>query len=379
MRFHVIGGGPAGLYLAYLVKSSWPHYRVHVFEQNARDVTFGFGVVLSGRAQAVIAEGDGDIVARLADKAETWSDQHIVHRGQTVVVDGSAFSGVARIVMLAELQAMCTEAGVVLHFGERIAADGLRDGKLADCEVLVAADGANSLVRDTFASAFGTRVTDLKNYYAWYGVARPFPAHTLTFRDTPAGVLCAHHYRYQPGMSTFVAEVDGEAWQRSGLYGMEDEQRQRYIESEFAETLGGQPLVSNRSIWRRYRLVRNDRWSFGNMVLIGDALRTAHPSIGSGTRLAMEDAIALWRAVVAEGTDVTAAFARYERERKPVRDRLDMAAERSIDWYERLSEKMHLVPVDFAYDYLLRTGVMTDERLAKSSPRFMSVYRRARC
>ena len=136
----------------------------------------------------------------------------------------------------------------------------------------------------------------------------------------------------------------------------------------FADTLGGQPLISNRSIWRRWRLVTNDRWSFRNMVLIGDALHTAHPSIGSGTRLAMEDAIALWRAFKAGGMEISAVFERYEAERRPVRERLNIAAARSIDWYERLDEKMHLAPYDFAYDYLLRTGVMTPERLERHSP-----------
>lgn len=377
MRINVLGGGPAGLYFAYLMKTSFPAYDVQVVEQNARDVTFGFGVVLSGRAMEFIAEGNGDIVGRLGHRAQTWSEQHIVHRGQTVAVDGSAYSGVARIVLLAELQTMCAGAGVEMKFGERAVAGMLRDGSLGNCDVLVGADGANSILRDSHADAFGTRAIDLQNYFAWYGVRRPYPAHTLTFKQAADGVFCAHHYRYTPDMSTFVAEVDDAAWQRSGMYAMDDDQRRRFVETVFADTLDDRPLISNRSMWRRWRLVKNDRWSFRNMVLIGDALRTAHPSIGSGTRLAMEDSIALWRALSAEGTDVEAAFARYERERKPVRDRLNKAAELSIAWYERLDAKMHLAPYDFAHDYLLRTGVMTTERLERASPRFMSRLKQA--
>ena len=305
-------------------------------------------------------------------KAESWSDQHIEHRGETVRIDGSSFSGVARIDLLGELQAMCAQSGVMMRFGQRFNPD-----EMGDCDVLVGADGANSMLRDSHADAFGTKLQDLQNYFAWYGVERPFPTHTLTFKQTPHGVFCGHHYRYKPNMSTFLPEVDDETWERSGLYAMDEEQRRRHIEHVFADTLGGQPLISNRSVWRRWRLVTNDRWSFRNMVLIGDALHTAHPSIGSGTRLAMEDAIALWRALKVEGTEVSAAFQRYEAERRPVRKRLNKAAERSIDWYQRLGEKMHLAPYDFTYDYLLRTGVMTAERLERYSPQFMARLREA--
>lgn len=159
---------------------------------------------------------------------------------------------------------------------------------------------------------------------------------------------------------------------------MSDEERRRLTESVFSDTLGGAELITNRSIWRRWRLVKNERWYTGNIVLLGDALRSAHPSIGSGARLAMEDAIALWRAFEAEGTDISAAFARYERERRPIRDKLNRAAELSIAWYESMAAKMSLAPYDFAYDYLLRTGVMTAERLAGESPGFVVRYEASR-
>lgn len=375
MRINIIGGGPAGLYLAYLMKRSWPGHAVRVIEQNAAGVTFGFGVVLSGRAQEFIAQGDPAVVGRVGARAETWSEQHIVHRGETVVVDGSTFSGITRLDLLAELQSMCASAGVELSFGVRIAADALRGSGVLDCDVLVGADGANSIVRDAHADVFGTRVTDLTNYFAWYGVGCAYPGHTLTFKDTPSGIYCAHHYRYQPAMSTFVAEVLEDTWARSGMWQMDEDRRRTHIENVFADTLEGRPLISNRSQWRRWRMTGNDRWSHRNMVLIGDALRTAHPSIGSGTRLAMEDAIALWRAFTAEDCNVPRAFGRYETERRPVRERLDKAGAHSIAWYEQLAEKMHLAPVDFAHDYLLRTGVMTPERLERTCPGFMARWR----
>jgi 2-polyprenyl-6-methoxyphenol hydroxylase-like FAD-dependent oxidoreductase len=178
-------------------------------------------------------------------------------------------------------------------------------------------------------------------------------------------------------MSTFVAEVDTQTWQRSGMVSMTDDERRELVGRAFSETLAGKPLLSNRSVWKRWRLVKNDCWSHRNVVLIGDALRTAHPSIGSGTRLAMEDAIALWRAFEVDGSDVASAFARFERERRPARDKLNRAAELSIAWYEAMAEKMSLAPYDFAYDYLMRTGIMTPERLIKESPAFVAHYRKA--
>ena len=303
MLFHIVGAGPSGLYLAYLLKQSDPKRAVRVFEQNRANVTFGFGVVLSGRALQFLAEGSADVVERLKDKMEHWPNQYIVHRGQRVVVDGSSFSAIGRVTLLRELQKLCAEAGVELTFERRAPAAA----DVADCDVLVGADGANSAIRDSHADGFGTCVADFRNYFAWYGVERTFDAQTLTFCATEGGAFVGHHYRYTPAMSTFVAEVDTQSWDCAGMAEMSEDERRAFTEKAFAETLGGKPLITNRSIWRRWRLVNNDHWHFKNIVLIGDALRTAHFSIGSGTRLAMEDAIALWRAFQEEGDDIPPA------------------------------------------------------------------------
>jgi len=369
--FHIAGAGPSGLYLAYLLKRSNPGDVVRVFEQNRPDVTFGFGVVLSGRALQFLSEGSSAAVERLMDSMEHWSNQHIVYHGRRIVVDGSSYSAIERLTLLRELQDLCAEAGVELNF-ERHAQ---RAADLAECDVLVGADGANSAIRDSHADAFGTRMTEFQNYFAWFGVERPFDAHTLTFKPTGGGAFVAHHYRYKPAMSTFVAEVDIETWNRSGMAAMTDDERRAFTEQVFADTLGGKALITNRSIWRRWRLIDNAHWHFKNIVLIGDALRTAHPSIGSGTRLAMEDAIALWRAFEAERTDVAAAFVHYQRTRKPIRDKLNTAVELSARWYEQMGSKMQMRPYEFAYDYLLRTNIMTAERLSRESPGFMQRYR----
>jgi len=373
MNFKVVGGGPAGLYFAYLMKRSHPDYTVRVVEQNPADATYGFGVVLSGRALSFLAAGDARAIERLSARMQSWSEQHIVHRGELVAIDGSSYAAIERLAMLHELQSLCREIGVKLEFNQRVesAADH------SDCDVLVAADGANSALRDSYSLAFDTRVVELENYFAWYGVETPYAAHTLTFVQGEGGPYCAHHYRYTPDKSTFVAEVDAATWLSSGMSTMTDDERKGFMEQVFAHTLQGNPLISNRSFWRRWRLVTNGRWHHRNIVLIGDAQRSSHPSIGSGTRLAMEDAIALWRAFEADGNDIASAFRRYERERRPVRDKLNQAAEKSIAWYESMALKMLLSPCDFAYDYMLRTGVMTRERLAKESPEFMRRLARA--
>jgi len=371
VKFHITGAGPSGLFLAYLLKRSNATHTVRVFEQNRPDVTFGFGVVLSGRALQFLAEGSVDVVERLKGRMEHWSNQHIVHRGERVLIDGSSFAAIERLTLLRELHGLCAAAGVELNFERRAA----RASELADCDVLVGADGANSAVRDSHGDGFGTHVTEYRNYFAWYGVERPFEAHTLTFKLTDVGAFVGHHYRYKPAMSTFVAEVDQETWDRAGMAAMSDDERRAFTETVFADTLGGLPLISNRSIWRRWRRIDNDRWHFRNMVLIGDALRTAHPSIGSGTRLAMEDAIALWQAFGAEKGDVEAAFRAYERSRRPIRNKLNTAMELSVRWYEEMGGKMRLPPYEFAYDYMLRTNIMTPDRLEREAPDFMRRYR----
>jgi 2-polyprenyl-6-methoxyphenol hydroxylase-like FAD-dependent oxidoreductase len=366
----VVGAGPAGLYFAYLMKKSCPGYVIRVVEQNPPDATYGFGVVLSRRALDFLAQGDAEFIGRLEKNMERWQEQHIVHRGELVAVDVSGYGAIERLSLLHELQSLCYESGVKLEFTRRID----NAAELGDCDVLVAADGANSAVRDAFPDAFDTTIVDLQNYFAWYGVETPYSAHTLTFASQRGNTYCAHHYRYTPVKSTFVAEVDSSTWLSSGMSVMSDDERKGMMEEVFADTLGGRKLISNRSLWRRWRLIMNGTWHHRNIVLVGDALRTAHPSIGSGTRLAMEDSIALWRAFQTAGTDVSSAFKLYEQHRRPVRGNLNKAAEASIAWYESIATRMYLEPYDFAYDYLLRTGVMTSQRLAKESPDFMKRY-----
>src|SRR5438132_333617 len=243
--------------------------------------------------------------------------------------------------------------------------------ELAGADVVVGADGSNSFVRAALQARFQPKIELLTNRFAWYGTTQPFDCLTLTFRGNEHGAFVAHHYRHAQSMSTFVVECDEFTWNRAGLGRMDDAQSRAYCERVFAPDLDGHPLVSNKSLWRQFPLLSNRRWSSGRVVLIGDALRTVHFSIGSGTRLAFEDAIALDRAFGEAGEDVPRALAAFERERRPVVEKLLAAANASSYWYERFPEKMREAPWRLAYDYMTRSGRMTDDRLREQAPKFM--------
>jgi len=305
--------------------------------------------------------------------------QRIVHRGEPVDVDGNGFSAIGRLALQEILQGLCRRADVKMRYGRAV----FSLDELAGTDLVVGADGLNSLVRETLAAQFLPGIELLTNRFAWYGTAQPFDCLTLTFRENEHGVFVAHHYRHSTSMSTFVVESGESTWRRAGLDRMSDVESRAYCESVFAPDLGGHALVSNKSVWRQFPLLRNERWTarcprFGYAVLLGDALRTVHFSIGSGTRLAFEDAIALERAFTRCGDDVPEALALFERERRPVVEKLLAAAKASSYWYERFPEKMALEPWQIAYDYMTRSGRMPDERLKQMAPKFMAKVEAAR-
>ncbi len=374
MRLAILGAGPAGLLFSYLIRRRFPGWRVHVFEQNAADATFGFGVVFSQGALAFLERDAPDLLAQLMPRMEQWPMQRIVHRDQAIDIDGNGFSAVARLELNRFLQKLCGEAGVSMQFGRRI--DSL--AALGAPDLIVGADGLNSLVRREREAQFEPHVEWLTNRFAWYGTPRNFDCLSLTFRRSEHGAFVAHHYRHTPGMSTFIVECDEATWRSAGLDRMPDAASRDYCEGVFAADLAGEPLVSNNSIWRQFPLLHNRNWRAGNAVLIGDALRTMHFSISSGTRLAFEDAIALDRAFGEAGEDVAGALAAFERERRPVVEKLFAAANASSYWYEKFPEKMQsLDALGLAYDYMTRSGRMSDERLAEQSPQFMQRVRAA--
>jgi 2-polyprenyl-6-methoxyphenol hydroxylase-like FAD-dependent oxidoreductase len=370
MRIAVLGGGPGGLYFASLWKTRHPSDTVELFEQNPAGATWGFGVVFSDRALEFLREDDPGTVDLISPHMEAWRDITLVHRGERIVIDGIGFSAIGRLELLQLLQGQARAAGVVCSFERPIHAID----ELAGFDLIVAADGVHSLVRRSFEADFGFSLSYLTNKFIWYGTARSFDTLTQTFVDTGAGTFNAHHYRYAPTMSTFLVECDRPTWLRAGFDQMSEEETRRYCEGVFAQTLEGQGLVSNRSIWRNFPWVWNDRWSHRNMVLIGDALHTAHFSIGSGTRLALEDALALVKALEAEPRDVPSALTRYEAIRRPVVEKLVAASRRSALWYERFAEHMRLAPLELAMSYITRSQRIDDDRLRAMSPGFMAQY-----
>ena len=371
MKIAVIGGGPAGLYFSYLMKRDNPGHEIRVIEQNPRGATFGFGVVFSDRALEFLRADDEDTYRYLTPHMESWPDLKIVHKDENMAIDGNGFAAIGRLEFLNLLQARCDSVGVELEFDSVVQS---LDGR-ADADLIVAADGVNSIVRRNNAEAFQTSETQLENPFVWFGTTKLFDSLSLTFRENQDGVFCAHHYRYSASMSTFIVETDTDTFEKAGFAQMNEEQSRTYCEAVFAPDLEGHPLVSNKSEWRWFPQIWNESWSADNIVLLGDALHTAHFSIGSGTRLAMEDAIALFKAIGEHESNVAAALARYEEIRRPALTKIVDAAVASARWYEQMAELMRtLEPYDFARSYMTRTGRVSDERLKKIAPKFMQRY-----
>jgi len=364
----VIGGGPSGLYFAYLFKKSSPQSRVRVIEQNAPDATFGFGVVLADRGLERLEQADGESYRAFTRPMHRIKNQIIYHRGEAVLVDSTGYGGaIGRLTLLTVLRELCEKVGVELHFSTRVQS-------LPDAELIVGADGVNSVVRTAEEENFGMQVETLTNWFAWYGTRARFETPALNFRMHDGGHFVAHYYPYSDELGTFVAECDARTWTRLGLAAMTDEQRQHLVEKIFAEALQGKPLISNKSMWRNFPVVSTERWHAGKRVLLGDALNSAHFSIGSGTRIAMEDSIGLWEALN-ESDTVPQALQRFEQARRPAKQKLLEAACASYTWYEGFAEKMDaLAPLDFTYDFMTRTGRMDDARLRTQHPAFMTRY-----
>ncbi len=369
MKIGILGAGPAGLYFALLMKKHNSAHQIRIIEQNPAGATYGWGVVFSDRALSYLQEHDAASYADIEAQMQIWADQTIVHKDEHVRIDGSGYSGISRLALLQILQQHCRQHGVEMQFETRLSDVSI----FAECDLIVGADGANSVVRQQYAQYFQPSVSLLSNKYIWYGTHQWFETLSLIFRRYQGGSFVAHCYPYSPTASTFIVECDAETWRRTGFEQMSGTESRFYCEQVFKEDLGGHPLLLNKSVWLNFKVVTNRQWSYRNIVLLGDALRSVHFSIGSGTRMALEDAIALYKACVT-AQNVPTALQAFEQAHRPGVEKLLSIAQRSYLWYEAFHEKMELDPLPFAYGYVTRSGRIDRERLRQRAPRFTASY-----
>lgn len=367
----VVGAGPGGLYLAISLKLRDPTLKVTVYERNRPDDTFGWGVVFSDQTLANLKANDPETAARIEAAFVHWDDIDVHIGGETIRSGGHGFAGIGRMRLLQILQARAAELGVELRFETEV-----EDARALDADLVVAADGLNSRVRNAAPEVFGVDVDVRSNRYVWLGTEKAFEAFTFAFVETPHGWVWAHAYRFEPGLSTFIVECTEATWRGLGFDRMDQDQTCRAAEALFADWLDGHALMSNArhlrgSAWLNFPRVACANWRDGKVVLLGDAAHTAHFSIGSGTKLAFEDAIRLAEAVTAGG-DLDAALSAYEAERRVEVLKLQSAARNSTEWFETVERYVGLEPLQFAYSLLTRSQRVSHENLRLRDPAFVA-------
>ena len=370
MKINIIGGGPAGLYFAILMKKSNSTHQITIYERNGPDDTFGWGVVFSGKTLRNLRAADQQSHAEITRNFEAWDNVDVVHRGEKISIHGNSFSGIARLQLLKILQRRCEQWGIQILFRTEVADN---DSLWKSSDLLVAADGVNSTARKQYSDQFGPSLDVRPNRYIWYGTNRLFHGLTLTFRANEHGVFAAHSYKFNPTTSTFIVECDQATWENAGFAAMSDDKTRGYLEGVFEQQLDSQPLLSNNSKWINFLLVKNEKWFFENVVLLGDALHTAHFSIGSGTKLALEDAIVLHQCFETT-TKVEDALSKFESIRKPVIEEYQAAAYESMRWFENARQYVNLSPIELAYVLMTRSGRVDQEDLKERDPGFVAAY-----
>lgn len=372
MQISIIGGGPGGLYFALLVKKEWPSYSVTVYERNKHDDTFGFGVVFSDETLDIFREYDEPSYEAIRRNFAYWDDVDIVFKEQTFRVAGNGFAGCSRKSLLLLLQQRCRELDVELIFEHEFDPNQLEQEPFLSSDLIVAADGINSRIRNTYPDAFATSIDTRKNVFAWMGSTREFDAFTYFFKGTEHGPMVMHCYQYEPNGSTWIVEMSEATWRGWGFDQLNDGKLAHLptIESIFADELAGHHLIDNRSMWIRFPMVRNESWVHNKIVLLGDAKSTAHYSIGSGTKLAMEDAIGLLEAMRAHES-VPQALTKFEELRSEEVGKTQHSADVSLEWFEAMQRHWHLSPEQFAFGVMSRSKQITYENLQMRDAAFV--------
>lgn len=385
MRIHIVGGGPAGLYVAILMKQLDAGHEIAVFERDGPYDTFGWGIVFSDQTFGYLEDHDEPTYRAISAACERWDNVDVVHRDRKITIRGNRFSGIQRLKFLNILHQRCQELGVDLRFHTRVTDEDLTSGDARPegraytaCDLLVGADGANSAVRRLHADAFQPTLGMGGNKYIWLGTTRLFHGLTLTFRASDAGPFAAHSYKFSRSMSTFIVECGEATWEKAGLAQMSQQETCDYLARLFAADLNGHPLLANNFVkWLNFPFVANGRWYHDRIVLVGDALHTAHFSIGSGTKLALEDAIALAACMKTE-PEIPRALEAFERGRKPVIEEYQRAARESQAWFEELDRVLELDPHELAFQIMTRSKKIDLEKLRQRDPEFVAAYERVR-
>jgi anthraniloyl-CoA monooxygenase len=367
MKVACVGGGPAGLFAGILLKNADPSSDVVVYERNRVEDPFGFGVVFSDATGDAIGAADPVTFREMSDHFARWDDIDIYYRGEIIRSTGHGFSGLSRRALLDILSRRAAAVGVRIVPGHEV--HSVAD--VGDVDLVIACDGAASTIRTAFAAQFKPTIDIRPNRFVWMGTTKPFPAFTFYFKYRAGGLWRVHAYQYEGGQSTFIVETTDAAWRAAGLENADEAETLRFCEDLFAEELDGHRLQGTRSIWRQFPVVRNESWHCDNIVLLGDAAHTAHFSIGSGTKLAMEDAIALTDALTSHKNDVRAALSAYEAARRPVVDSLQRAAQVSLQWFEETERYMDDDPLQFAFNLLTRSMRVTHANLKLRDPAFV--------
>jgi anthraniloyl-CoA monooxygenase len=359
MKITIIGGGPGGLYFSILTKKAMPLWQIDVYERNKSDDSFGFGVVFSDETLSEFLSKDIKSYELIREKFAYWDDIIIARDGKTVNIAGNGFCGCSRKTLLQLLQQRCVEEGVNFYFEQDVS----DVSQFSDSDIIVTCDGIGSQIRTQFQNEFGTKIELKKNKFVWLGSTKPLDAFTYFFRNTQHGLIVAHSYQYQEAMSTWIFECSDDTWQRHGFETTNEQDTITKIAAIFKDELDGHSLISNKSHWRQFPHVTNQKWHHNNIVLLGDAKATAHYSIGSGTKLAMESAIALSESIVSNPENHQLAFENYEKSRRNTVEMIQYAANVSLDWFENMDRNNQHPFYQFAFGCMTRSKKVTFENL----------------